>query len=73
MTTYDIYTRFQMPLGEGTSFRPRALGVPISEVAERCGLDASEIEWAIEEYGRCDTDDLTIVEHGDTPQPEGSP
>ena len=36
-----------------------------AEVAgEAVGIDPTEIEWAVEEYGRCDTTDWTVVEHG---------
>jgi hypothetical protein len=39
--------------------------VDLAFAANLAILNDYDIEWAIEEYGRCDTDELTIVPAGD--------
>ena len=37
----------------------------LAQAAERTQLDPNEICWAIEQHGRCDTDDYTVVPAND--------
>ena len=40
--------------------------LPLAAAADFCKLDAHEVEWAIEQLGRCDVlGELVLVAHGD--------
>ena len=39
--------------------------IRLERAAEIANLSVEEIEWAIEEYGRCDTDEVVIVRNED--------
>jgi hypothetical protein len=54
--TYDVYDA-------GGHLKHRAVGLQFA--AEYAQLNDYDIEWAIEEYGRCDTDEFTIIQTGD--------
>jgi hypothetical protein len=43
--------------------------VDLDEAARATELDPDEIEWAIEQVGRCDTDDWAILPEGATYTP----
>ena len=40
---------------------PDVVVATLEQVAELVQLDPTEVAWAIEQYGRCDTDDYTVV------------
>jgi hypothetical protein len=61
MTTYDVYATN----ADGEATHRIMAGVSLQTAAEAIGVDDDDIEWAIEEEGRCDTDDGIVVEHGD--------
>ena len=40
--------------------------LPLAAAADFCKLDVHEVEWAIEQLGRCEVHgELTLVAHGD--------
>ena len=40
--------------------------LPLAAAADFCKLDVHEVEWAIEEHGRCDVlGELVLVPHGE--------
>ena len=41
--------------------------VTLEEAARIAQLNEVDIQWSIEEFGRCETDEHIIVEEGDTP------
>lgn len=57
MPRYDIYE------SDGTTLR--AASISLAVAAGLAELDETEIEWAIEEEGRCDGPEFIIVEAGD--------
>jgi hypothetical protein len=36
--------------------------LPLEKAAELMGLDADEIEWALEEFGECESEDHIAIE-----------
>lgn len=40
--------------------------VTLEEAAQASMLEEDDIAWAIEECGRCDAEDVVVVEHGDS-------
>jgi hypothetical protein len=49
---------------KGTARDRKLNGVSLAKAAKLAGVDSTEVEWSIEECGRCDTDDPIIVEAG---------
>jgi hypothetical protein len=39
--------------------------IDLATVAELLNLHPEDIEWAIEEFGRCDGEEYVVVENGD--------
>ena len=57
MPLYDVY--------ESNGAVLRFAGVPLHVAASLSELDETEIEWAIEEAGRCDGPEFIVVESND--------
>ena len=44
----------------------KTIDTTIEEAAELMNLDVSEIEWALEEFGRCDAEDWVVWQPNET-------
>jgi hypothetical protein len=71
-TAAEIYGAFRW-----RTFGPSDLSITdgtADEAAEAIGIGVTEIEWAIEEYGRCDTESIVVwkpgpIEYGTDEEP----
>ena len=62
---YRIFRHLYRLHSGGSKLKFNSAGLCILEAADFMGLAPEDIEWAIEEYGGCDTSDYLAVVAGD--------